>query len=235
MASQTDVVKIAYSAADNRYMITLPGYQEGQLVPKGGSGSANETGWINLISTYSEVTVGAGPQTQDARVILDWPGWSKFKYANFGNWERSCPELCPLGVFAYGIPTSAADVPTAGSASYNGEVRGLTDHGWGVGGTVFLSFNFGAGTLSGHMQPLIAEWDPVPLGTYTFRDTVYSAGSTKFSGAFQVADTTGASSFSGSFTGPGAAELMASWQAPFIDPSSKREGRMAGAWIAKKD
>lgn len=74
----------------------------------------------------------------------------------------------------------------------------------------------------------------MPLGTYTFRDTVYSAGATTFSGAFDVPGTSGPSSFSGRFTGPAGAELMANWQAPFVHPGTADLGRMSGVWIAKK-
>jgi hypothetical protein len=104
-----------------------------------------------------------------------------------------------------------------------------------VWGTVFLSFDFGAATLAGEMRPEFAPvWDGVSLGTYTFRDTVYSSGSTSFSGAFNVPGSDGPSSFSGSFTGPSAAELMATWQAPFVNPLNNTQGTMAGVWIAKK-
>jgi hypothetical protein len=137
-------------------------------------------------------------------------------------------------------------MPVTGSASYTGEIRGLTNGqptlpGGGVGpvldvfGSVSLAFDFGAGTLSGAMMPEIApEWDPVSLGTYTFKDTIYSTGSQSFSGAFFVPGTEAQSSFTGSFTGPHAAELMANWTAPFLHPLSGGWGTMSGVWVAKQ-
>lgn len=243
--TQTDAVKIAYSAAENRYTVTLPTYQEGRLVPRSGNGSFGSNGWINLSSTNSDLTLGAGPAIQQVIVTLDWPASSPFTYTSFGSWAGPLPMGEIQGVFAYGIPTLGADMPVTGSASYGGEIRGFTDGlppgGSGsvaplsVFGSVLLSFDFGAGTLSGQMNPEIAPvWDPVSLGTYTFRNTVYSSGSTTFSGAFSVPGSNSASSFSGRFTGPQAAELLANWTAPYIYPGTTHEGMMSGAWIAKR-
>ena len=129
--------------------------------------------------------------------------------------QASDPAAVASGVFVYGIPTAFGDVPLSGSATYAGSISGLTNSRDGVWGSVSLTFNFGAGTLAGVMKPEIARvWDAYPLGDYTFRDTVYSTGATNFSGAFQVSGSTAPSSFQGSFTGPGAAELLASWNAP---------------------
>lgn len=136
-------------------------------------------------------------------------------------------------------------MPVTGSASYNGEIRGLTNGeplvGGGIGpvlevfGTVALAFDFGVGALSGEMRPEIAPvWDTVSLGTYTFRDTIYATGSPSFSGAFIVPDSNGNSSFTGNFTGPQGVELMANWLAPFRDPTTGGWGQMSGVWVAKK-
>lgn len=245
LSTDAGAVRISYSAADNRYSIKLPEYQEGYLVPKGGNGSFNSSGWTNLHSTISDVTLGAGPTTQFVTATLDWPASSPFTYTSFGKWFGPGAMGDHQGVFAYGIPTAAGDMPVTGSASYAGQIRGITSGELSgsnsigpildVFGSVFLSFDFGAGTLSGSMEPQIApQWDAISLGTYTFRDTVYSAGSTTFSGAFNVPGSSGVSSFSGSFTGPRGAELMGKWQAPFIYPNTTQVGRMSGVWIAKK-
>jgi hypothetical protein len=236
-------LKIAYSAADGRYAVTVPGSSEGTLVPKTGNGGWNGTSWINLESSNSDLVNGAGqPQ---AAVVLDWPASSPYSYTSFGSWTGPSPMGEVRNVFAYGIPTAAADVPKVGNASYVGQIRGITNGEPPPGGsvqpildvfgTVSLSFDFGAGTLVGSMNPEIAPvWDAVSLGTYSFRDTVYSTGSTSFSGAFNVEGSSAPSSFLGSFTGPGGAELMANWLAPYRDPVSGIWGTMGGVWIANK-
>jgi hypothetical protein len=184
-------VQFTYSPADNRYTITLPSGQPGQLVTTGGEGSYLDgaTTWLHLSGTTNSITNGSGPGTQDASVSLDWPSSSDFKYTSSGRWYG--PSSSALGYFVYGIPTASGDVPLAGVANYAGSVSGLTSQLNQVFGTVSLTFDFGQGTLSGVMKPNIAPvWDTVPLGNYTFRNTVYSVGSTSFAGAFQVSSST---------------------------------------------
>jgi hypothetical protein len=224
-------VQFTYSSADNRYTITLPGAQPGQLVTTGGSGSFQDgaSTWLHLTGTSNSVTNGSA----DIIVSLDWPASSTFKYTSFGRWYDGSAN--PRGFFAYGIPTASGDVPLAGAATYAGSASGLTNDLAEVFGSVSLAFDFGAGTLSGVMKPAIVPiWDAIPLGDYTFRDTVYSAGATSFSGAFQVNGSTAPSSFQGSFNGPQATELMANWNAPYLNPLTNQWGTMVGAWTAKK-
>lgn len=239
-------VEIAYSAVDGRYTVKLPEYEEGRLIPRGGAGSYDSSGWVNLQSTYSDLTVGTESTTQNVRVTLDWPKSSPYTYTSFGAWSGALPMGENVGVFAYGIPTAGSDMPVTGSAVYNGFIRGITSgvsgsgggpvgQVLGVWGTVSLSFDFGAGTLSGDMKPLIAPvWDEVRLGTYTFRDTVYSPGSTTFSGAFNAPGSSAPSFFLGSFNGPQGAEVMARWHAPFVYPGTTDESTMSGVWVAKR-
>src|SRR3546814_12267903 len=67
------------------------------------------------------------PTRLSSDITLDWPGTSKYSYTSFGSWSGSLPMGHNNGVVAYGIPTSAPDMPVTGSASYNGEIRGLTN------------------------------------------------------------------------------------------------------------
>ena len=223
--SGPSLVQFSYSAADNRYTISLPGLPSGQLTTLGGNGSFDDKGWIHLTSTYGSVAGAEG-----ATVMLDWPASSDFKFTSHGWWYGRSGVV---GDFAYGIPTPAGDVPVTGTATYGGSVYGETDGTYPVGGTVSMTFDFAAGTLSGVMKPAYADWDYVPLGDYVFRDTVFSPGSTHFSGAFSVGGKAVPSSFEGSFTGPQAAELMAGWTAPYNN-ADLGTGTMWGVWLAKK-
>lgn len=228
-------VEISYSAASNVYSISLPGFSPGNLVTAGGNGSFNENGWITLNSTSNHVTDGNSSTLQPVNVILDWPQSSELKYTSLGNWTLQNNQLA--GTFVYGIPTAAGDVPLTGSASYLGEIRGLTDGDLDVFGSISFNFDFAAGTLSGAMNPEYApDWDPVSLGTYSFTNTVFSKGSTTFSGSFVLPNgAEGASSFEGSFNGPSAAELMGSWSAPFKDSHNGfAGGTMSGVFTGKK-
>jgi hypothetical protein len=140
-------------------------------------------------------------------------------------------------VLAYGIPTAAGDVPVTGSASYSAELLGSSEGGYGIGGDALLSFDFGAGTLSGKMTPTAIDgWGfAFSLGTYDFVETVYSAGSTNYSGHFTWNGST-VGDFHGQFTGPNAAELIGAFNAPFVDPYNPGTiDTMHGAWVGRRN
>lgn len=230
-----DLVQLSYDASTDKYTITLPDYGAGQLQTLSGNGSYDPAthSWISLDSTYNSVTKPAGGTDKDAFVSIDWPANSPYKYTSLGSWSLTGGNN--FGYFAYGIPTAPGDVPLAGVATYAGTVRGETDTGGFVGGTVSLSFDFGAGALDGVMKPILSDlWDQYPLDDYTFRDTSFGKGSTTFSGSFSVAGAAAPSSFNGRFTGPQAAELMANWTAPYTWPGTTVSGTMSGVWIAKR-
>jgi hypothetical protein len=139
-------------------------------------------------------------------------------------------------IFAFGIATPAGAVPTKGSASYAAEIEGVArapDYEFIVYGEALFQFDFGAGTLSGYMDPILnGPMGGPTLPRYSFTQTVYSPGSTTFSGSFDFSGPT-PSSFHGQFTGPAAQELMASFQAPFSNYGDW--GTMTGVMIGKKE
>ena len=104
-----------------------------------------------------------------------------------------------------------------------------------IRGNATLQFNFGAGTLAGHFDP-VHELNGVStnLGTYNFVSTVFGVGSTSFSGALSLTGTSTLGAFDGRFTGPAAQELMARWTAPCLAPGTQRPGEMFGVWVGKK-
>lgn len=147
----------------------------------------------------------------------------------------------PIGRFAYGIPTASGDVPLTGSATYEATAAGRAGDqaeswAYNVRGTAELRFDFGAGTLAGHFDPLIDNWtnDARALGRYSFVNTVFGAGSTNFSGELSHGSLTELGSFSGIFTGPQATELMAEWRAPYNNPWTQQPGIIGGVWIGKR-
>ena len=107
--------------------------------------------------------------------------------------------------------------------------------GW-IEGTAGLQFNFGAGSLSGSMTVDYYSnggmGEGYSLGQYGFVNTVYSTGSTTFSGQLSDPFGTGLGSFNGMFTGPGAQELMSSWSAPYT--LDGQTSTMFGVWVGKK-
>lgn len=237
-------VQFSYDPATNTYQISLPDFQAGMLANIAYNGTVGQV----AIGSTSQVTAGSSSLLQPVFVMLPVPGtsFSPYTYTSFGSWDgrtgvTGAGDITRSeGVFAYGIPTAPGDVPVIGSASYGAEIQATmnagTDSAYWVGGSATLQFNFADGALSGSMHPEIFDGFNgifVDFGVYDFTQTVYSTGSTSFSGKFIVPGLPGADSFfNGVFTGPGAAELMARFQAPFVQ--SGQQGTLSGVWIGKK-
>jgi hypothetical protein len=238
-------VQFVYDPANNAYVISLPGFPQGVL----GNTAYNGTSGQIATGSFSQVLELAFGVPQSVSVTLPVPGsnGSPYTYTSLGTWSGQSgttatgEKVYSEGIFAYGIPTAVGDVPVTGTAAYTAEI--VANYGPdtyppnGIGGNVNLTFNFGAGTLSGSMHPQIIDgFDGifVDFGKYDFTQTVYSTGSTTFSGKFVVPGLPNADSFfNGNFTGPGAAELMARFQTPFI--LNGNEGTISGIWIGKKN
>ena len=174
-----------------------------------------------------------------------------YRYSELVSWGSSADSR--LGYSGVGLPTPAGAVPTTGSASFSGLVSGSTDimvadHLYGgyftlpIDGFVSLNFNFSAGTLGGAMDLYLPVdgMNPRQLGSFAFKDTVYSPGSTTYSGRFDT-NVAGQNFFLGRFTGPNAEETIGAWAIPFvfdkggdaIAPDGLRH-QAFGAWIAKR-
>lgn len=238
-------VQFSYEASTNSYRISLPGYNSGTLTNTGYNGTVGQP----ATSSTSQLMEDSFGFVMPVHIFLPVPGASAspYTYTSFGTWDgelRSNNDnqiVRGEGIFAYGIPTAPGDMPTAGSASYTAQIVGTMGPNTyppnGVGGDVNLLFNFAAGTLSGSMHPQIVDgFDGifVDFGKYDFTQTVYSTGSTSFSGKFIVPGLPSAdSSFEGQFTGPGAAELMSRFRAPFR--LNGNDGVISGIWIGKKN
>lgn len=236
-------VQFSYNSSSNSYQISLPGFQSGTLANTAYNGSSGQP----ATSSFSWVTAGSSSDLQQVHVSLPVPGssFSPYTYTSFGSWDGKTGVASDgrlnwqEGDFAYGIPTGAGDVPLTGTASYLADVHGSIGANYWipVTGTASLSFDFAGGSLSGSMHAGIFDhFDGIEMdfGQYAFTQTVYSTGSTTFSGKFVIPNLPNAdSAFAGMFTGPGAAELMARFQAPFL--LNGQQGTMSGVWVGKKN
>ncbi|UUR08459.1 transferrin-binding protein-like solute binding protein [Sphingomonas glaciei] len=237
LLSGPDLVSISYSAADNSYTLTLPDFGTGTLRPVNGSGifNAGSTTWSKL-NAVNYALVQPNGIAAPVTVAMDYAPDSGFTYTSTGFWSdglQGNPKRA--GVFAYGQATTDSAMPVSGTASFGGEVRAYTRTFNDVWGTVDLSFDFGAGTLSGKMVLDTSDgWDPLPLGTFPFQNTVYSKGSTSFSGAIAAPNAETLGSFSGQFTGPGAPELLGNFRTPAFNPLLKSWDEIAGVFVGKR-
>lgn len=232
-ASAANQPQIRY-AAGGYYEVKLPDEDYGPLV--------HDTSFPNPPPDDPFLTVTDCCGTRPVTVQSSGQG---FTYSAMASWSR--PDLdfgytIDAGVFAFGKATPAGDVPVTGSASYGGVVAGLTDaktfipvdNTWSVlpaNGTVQLDFDFARGTLGGRLDLSVADgMNPVSVGSYDFAQTVFSPGSTAYSGSFAT-NLTGANFFGGLFTGPHAEETIANWAVPFEYNGEIHQA--FGAWVAK--
>jgi hypothetical protein len=144
------------------------------------------------------------------------------------------------GVEAVGIATPAGAVPVTGSASYSAYAYGRTSETNKplvdplVLGDMTLNFDFARGSLSGSLSFMLdPEWNEYSLGPFEFRETVYSTGSTNFSGKFDT-DLPGVNSFSGLFTGPHAEELIGNFAVPYRSPINGQTYQADGVFVGKQ-
>ena len=235
-------VQFTYVPSSDTYQISLPNFETGKLVTQGLNGSSGQV----ATGTFNKVTLGSSQTLQSVGVNLPVPGsnQSPYNYTSFASWAGSLGQVSGRntfseGYFAYGIPTKTGDVPITGTGTYNAQILGSSGRGeyFSIEGDVSMSFDFAAGTLSGAMHPVINYngFDTnLDFGKYDFTQTIYSRGATNFSGAFIVPgmpEGTSQSFFEGAFTGPGAAELLARFQAPYL--LNGQTGMLSGVWIGK--
>ena len=232
ITSTTDFATVG-SALQIRWNASAKAYEV--TVPQIGSGSVVQT-FFGPYGASGKLIGGDGSKLSDVFAL------KPYAYTGIIEFLKS-PELPNTSgyypVSAFGALTPAGAVPTAGSATYAAVLDGRAGPYW-LYGSASLQFDFGAGTLSGHMDPILnGPYSAPALPRYNFTQTIYSSGSTSFSGSFDVTGPT-PSSFSGRFTGPNAQELMASFQAPFLDdpilpdPSVPNWGVMEGVMIGKR-
>jgi len=240
-SADSDQMHIRYSSA-GYYEIQMPGGSWDRLVHY--KGLADPTSENNYFQPASV------PQNYGHLAIANAAKWSGYSYSEMGSWGSQAAGR--YGAVAFGVPTPAGAVPVTGSATFNGRVMGNADimqaHGlyggyvpMAVDGTVTLAFDFAGGTLSGGMSLYGSDgWDSFLLGNFAFKDTVFSVGSTTYSGKFETSSA-GDNFFLGRFTGPNAQETIGAWAVPFVFnsgntavPPDGQVHQAYGAWIAKR-
>lgn len=231
----TDLVTITHSASDDSYTISLPAYGSGKLAFDGGSGSFEDsTAWLSYYATNYKLIDGG--IERPVIVALKYPPQSGLTYTSSGSWSSNGDQgPRRQGLFAYGLPTAAGTMPISGTASYVANVDGYTRTNNFIWGSADFQFDFGAGSLAGGMTLQADDgWDIVPLGRFSFIETVYGSGSTSFSGRLTVPESTDKGSFAGRFTGPGGVELLGSFQTPAWHPFYKRWEDITGVFAGKR-
>jgi C-lobe and N-lobe beta barrels of Tf-binding protein B len=216
---------VRYEAATNTYEIELPSSSSWQA--------------IHQIATYPPPNEHKLYSSGDPDNVSVDDYHSNLQYSSLLGWSADTSS----GFSAIGVATLPGGVPTTGSASYAGSLLGASSETavdpWEavtypgpIGGTISLNFNFGSGSLSGEINPTLFLRETYTLPSLTFKDTVYSVGSTSFSGQFTTA-IPGLNSFSGLFTGPHAEELIGNFAFPYKSPVNGTTQQAAGAFAAR--
>ena len=216
LLSPSDQLQVRYVASSNTYEVQIPHSQN----------------WV--ASTYSSSGPGMVVYQGGVGGATMWVRTGPYQYSTLLEWSDGDN----VGHEAIGMATPAGGVPVTGSATYSGKIFGVTSEyqakladDFDVDGSILLSFNFGAGSLSGSISPNLHQgYDFAPLN---FVSTVYSTGSTTFSGKFNTS-AAGVNSFSGLFTGPTAQELIGNFAFPYVSPVDSKTYQASGAFVGKK-
>ncbi|RJF91329.1 hypothetical protein D3876_14580 [Sphingomonas cavernae] len=147
------------------------------------------------------------------------------------------------GVFGYGVPSTTADIPTSGVASFSLYGYAAARPAGVNSDPIFYQFlgsaefdlslravrgSFATGNLTGYpSRGSLAE-------RFEFSQASFKSDGT-FTGTLTVPGMTGAGEYEGSFTGPGAGELMLRWKAPYRDPATGRTDMIYGVLVGKKN
>lgn len=210
-----DQLQVRYVQSANSYEVQLP----------------NSETWSGISFT----TPGCGCEGYGGDTAFMWLRSRGYQYSRLIDWSDQF--MTNYGYEAVGVATPLGGVSTTGTASYSGEIEGQTSefsNGLTVFGGIQLSFDFGAGSFSGSIHPYLEPSDyPIDIAPISFRDTVYSTGSTTFSGKFDT-NLAGVNSFSGLFAGPNAQEVIGNWALPYQSPIDGKTYQADGAFVGAK-
>ncbi len=157
------------------------------------------------------------------------------QYATYGTWTKNVggTAFSRFGAFAVGVPSTEAQVPTRGTATFNGQASGLVSidgpsSDLSFSGTTTLNADFNAKTITGSVTNIITR----TLDGTTISGTTTTTGSmnninftnggisgTGFNGTATPATNTGQTlniggttgQFNGTFFGPNASEAAGSF------------------------
>lgn len=173
----------------------------------------------NIVTTTNEVLACEGNCTTVRKLSLfTTNGAQNYQYMSYGDWiDQSGTSGSVNGVVGYtvvGQPTSPANIPSTGSATYLGTVNGLFNDSGALTGKITASFsavaNFSARTLDISTSGTQID-DSVTKFAATEHNTTgtlsYVAGSNQFSGPVSTATSGMTGTATGQFFGPTAQEI----------------------------
>jgi hypothetical protein len=181
-----------------------------------------------VYSNCDDNCIGLGMGNTNVDIVFTRNATPNLVYSTYGDWQhRPLVGLSRLGVFATGIPTTTAQLPTTGTATYAGSATGRI-MGAGVfdplsfTGTTTLNADFAARTISGTVGNIRTAnragtvtgiMNSIALTGGTFDGVGFSGTAAATAApAGTTFDITGATGqFGGQFYGPNAAEAAGSF------------------------
>ncbi len=139
------------------------------------------------------------------------------KYTSFGAWAAG-PAANPVGAAALGFVTNAGNIPTTGTAQYEGQTIGAgveAGAAFGVAGLVSLQANFGTGAITGLFHTMVRSDENQNLTAFEDMAVAASinAGTSTYSGALSSARPGfSEGDVEGAFFGPNAEETGGTWR-----------------------
>jgi hypothetical protein len=119
-------------------------------------------------------------------ILIDENTKGDYQYTDWGKWNDDNVTIDNDFIDGHGywlIGQSSTDLPSLGSASYKGDIKGIMSSGGNIGGDVSMSINFSSRSLSGvfnmthnNQNWIKAKINPVIIGTLNPDDIVYDGG-----------------------------------------------------------
>jgi hypothetical protein len=233
---EADQVAVSYDSNTSTYTVSVPGVGTGTLM------QVSPTEFARTRTTVAgENASGATPK------LIDWfpPGsTAHYNYVVYGSWwadgvSSGDTRTLYTGALAVAQPAPVSAIPVSGTATYVGDVFGGMPQNVGdaIGGHAQFDFDFLAATLSGHADLILmcmmgCSYAPT---RYDFTATQFAHGTNTFSGHMTTSNLSGRGEFSGVFAGPGAEEIAARFQVPYLDPDLGMLTTASGVMFAKKN
>jgi hypothetical protein len=239
---------ISYDTASNTYTVTLTNEYLGSVSTTSSTIALNSA---NADAANSNATFAAysGPN-YTARMFNTGSGNPviQLSYTTFASVTQTLTEpgssqSYPKTTYIlYGLPTQSLSMPTSGTASYSGVAYGsgtMVGNTVDVTGTGTMSANFGAGTISAtlnlHYSPAPNYYDVPGSDTITYQGVIsgnsFSTNANRTVNSNANYPATG--SFAGTFNGPAANEVGATWALQYDTISSR--SNLAGVFVGKKN
>lgn len=226
-------LEVRFDAATGQYHVTSA--WDSAVLPLVRANYVPADGEPHRLFRYGDayVTIQAHPESPLPEHRYFYSNMATYSYPNVSGFFG--------GATAFGIATSASQMPGTGSATYEGFLAGWSseryEDGWGgtpaaiIDGTISLSFDFAAATLSGSLHPRLNTYETYDLGVIALSQPVWSGGP-RFT-AMLPGDLGGLARLTGTFTGPAANELIGSFAFGYTSPIDGTAQHAGGSYLAK--